>query len=103
MATYWTTFRIEDRTVAGVGADQRRAALYDAIRSVASDKWWVEPTSFVLFASNNTISEIAGALEEAVSPQFDIVLVRDAEAKEARVIGPVDPDLHMLMPYVQAA
>lgn len=103
MATYWTTFRIDDRTVGGRSANHRREALYDTIRAHAHSKWWIEPTSFVLFTSEHSIDTLADELKSVVSTQFDVVLIRDAETKIARVIGSADPDLRNLMTYVQAA
>jgi hypothetical protein len=103
MATYWITFRIQERSHYSRSDDARRQALYDAVRGLAHRKWWVEPTSFILFTSDWSIDEIASAISEAVATQFDVVLIRDAESKVARAIGPVDADLFELMPYAQAA
>lgn len=103
MATYWLTFRIEERSANYRSDDARRDALYDVIRNLAHTKWWVEPTSFILFESELRIDDIASSVREVVAPEYDIVLIRDAENKAARVIGPVDPDLFLLMPYAQEA
>jgi hypothetical protein len=102
MAAYWVTFRIAERTVSGRDDDDRREALYEAIRKrVEGNKWWREPTSFVLFNSASGIADLASAIKQAVAPDYDVVLIRAAETKDARVIGPVDKDLFDLMPYVQ--
>lgn len=98
MTTYWLTFRIH-----ADGTYQRR---YDALRSAVSDNctspWWVEPTSFMLFESEADIDTLAAAIADAISVQTDMVLLRVADAKTARIIGePEDPDLFKLMPYVK--
>lgn len=103
MAIYWLTFRIEQRTVSGDSDDYRRERLYEAIRTLADRHWWVEPTSFILFQSEHDIDQIIGLVREAIAEPHDIVLIRNAEHKTARVLGKVDPDLFKLMPYLEQA
>ena len=102
MATYWMTFRIAERHVDGRDADDRRELLYETIRQLTNQKWWKEPTSFVLFRSDYGIDQIVGAIKPVISEVHDLVLMRDLDAKTARVVGAVDDtDLFDLMPYVQ--
>lgn len=101
MATIWLTFRVAQGTIGGRSDDERREAIYQAVREVAARTWWIEPTSFILFDSEVAVEAIAQHVREAVAEDDDIVLIRNAEHKTARVIGPAEPDLWKLMPYVE--
>lgn len=104
MATYWMTFRIAERRVDGRDDDDRRAALYETVRLATNRQWWKEPTSFVLFRSEYSITDTVDAIRTAISEQHDLVLLRDLDTKAARVLGVVeDTDLFDLMPYVERA
>lgn len=98
---YWMTFRLEDD-----GTWQRR---YDALKSTISDcttgsKWWVEPTSFILFRSEAKIDELAALVAEAIDTETDVALLAMTDYKSARVIGSVqDSDLFSLWPDAKRA
>lgn len=101
MNEYWLTFRIEAVKVGGVTSDERRQALYDTINRTAIT-WWLEPTSFVMFSSTDSINDIADACKKAISPAYDLVLLRELHTKSARAIGKFEylDTLKAFMPYV---
>ncbi|MCT2557533.1 hypothetical protein N0B51_00915 [Tsuneonella sp. YG55] len=98
---YWLTFRLEKN-----GSWQRR---YDALKSTISDcttggKWWVEPTSFILFRSEVAIGDIAALISDAIDTNTDVALLAMTDYKSARVIGTVrDADLFSLWPDAKRA
>lgn len=99
MAVYWLTFRLEtDATY-----NDRYDKLIEAV-DILSTRWWVEPSSFLLFESGNKIDEIARAVKTAITPSKDLVLIGMPEIKSARVIGKVtDQTLFDLMPFTKKA
>jgi hypothetical protein len=101
MATFWLTFRIENRTVGGRSYDQRRDALYEAIRQ-HTKKWWLKPTSFVAFESTQSIDAIADACRVAIAESHDLFLIREMDTKSAIICGNNDDrDIYILMPYLK--
>jgi hypothetical protein len=96
-ATYWLTFRIhEDATY-----EQRRDRLYAAINDIAAP-WWVEPTSFIAFASETSADMIAAKVKAAFNPVTDIALLGMTDFKTARLIGnSKDPDIYALIPFLK--
>ena len=95
MATYWLTFRIHDDE----GYEKRRDAVYDVINKL-STKWWVEPTSFIAFASGSSADQIATAVKSAFNPRTDLALLGMTDFKTARVIGAsTDQDIFELIPF----
>lgn len=98
---YWLTFRIDSETINGATSGQRRKALYDEIARI-SGTWWIEPTSFVLFDSEMEIGPIASMLKAKIAPSHDLVLIRELNARRARLIGHADePEtLKAFMPYL---
>ena len=101
MTKYLLTFRIHDETVAGLQPYERRNALYGIVDEMSS-QWWLEPTSFMLFESENDIDALAGACKAAIAPSVDLVLIRKLDAGTARVMGKIDDPttLAQMMPYV---
>jgi hypothetical protein len=101
MATFWLTFRIEDRNVGGRTYDDRRNALYEAVRTRAS-RWWVKPTSYVAFESQHSLDDLAGACRSSISPAHDLFLIREMDSKNAIICGNNDDkDIYILMPYLR--
>ena len=101
MATFWITFRIEDRNVGGRTYDDRRSALYEAVR-VRSSQWWLKPTSYVAFESDHSLDALAEACKLAISPDHDLFLMREMDAKGAIICGNNDDrDIYKLMPYLR--
>jgi hypothetical protein len=99
MAIYWLTFRVAEN----LGGNARRLALYEAVRQlvVRDSRWWKDPTSFILFQSEYSIDDIAENVKETIDVHEDIVLIRDAERRSARVMGQFDRDLFGLMDYMR--
>jgi hypothetical protein len=99
MAVYWTTFRIHN----DASYQHRYEKLMEAIR-VISIKWWVDPTSFLLFESNQGIDGVASAIKAAINSTTDMALVGMPDFKDARAIGHThDQDLFALMPFTKKA
>lgn len=99
--TFWVTFRIKK-----VGNyDARYEALKAAISSVLEDRrWWVEPTSFIVFRSRKTIDQVAAAVKSALDTSADMALIGMTEVIDARVIGHLeDPELFDFMPHAKRA
>jgi hypothetical protein len=95
--TYWLTFRIHD----DASYEQRRDRLYEAIRTIAS-KWWVEPTSFIAFASTQSADAIAARIKSAFNPKTDLALLGMSDYKAARLIGnSEDSDIFDLTPFLK--
>jgi D-aminopeptidase len=98
MATYWLTFRFHDNAT----SDERRDELYEAISQLAT-KWWIEPTSFLVFDSGHGIDSIAAKVKAAINPSIDLVLIGMPEVKSCRLIGKSDEyqTLVELVPFVK--
>jgi hypothetical protein len=96
--TYWLTFRIHD----DAGYDDRRESLYKEIDTI-SDVWWVEPTSFVLFRSDQSMAQVCGVVSRAINPNVDLVVVGMPEYKSMRTIGELKnyDALAILVPFVK--
>jgi hypothetical protein len=97
MATYWLTFRIaEDPDYA-----KRYERFVNAIEKITL-KWWVEPTSFLLFESEHNIAQVAEAAKAAFNPRTDMALIGMPDFKSARLIGAsTDHDIFDLMPFTK--
>jgi hypothetical protein len=101
MATFWITFRIADERVDSKSYEDRYNALMVVIQKVAT-QWWAEPTSFIAFLSTQSIDSIANACKKAIAPSFDLFLIREMDAKVARICGKNgDKDIFILMPYLK--
>jgi hypothetical protein len=102
MATYWISFRIDERTIQGRGYQERYDALHEAVLSSAP-RYWKETTSFIAFESTDSIDGIAQACKGAIAPSYDLFLIRTMDSKDARICGQnADRDIYVLMPYLQA-
>lgn len=100
MAVYWLTFRIKEEIIDGWTPQERRDALYTAVREIGDQKWWIEPTSFVLFGSSHPLSMIAEHCKLAIAEDDDLVLIRALDRKDAVILGTAeDADLFDFMPY----
>jgi hypothetical protein len=99
MAVYWLTFRLEMNAT----YSNRHQALMDAVERISTG-WWTEPTSFLVFESDQSIDGVAGTAKSAINPAIDLVLIGMPDYKSARVIGTVtDPDLFKLVPFTKKA
>lgn len=96
---YWVTFRIAD-----VGNWKARyGAVQQAVKELTLGSWWTDPTSFIVFQSDQTIDTIAAHIRAALDPDQDIAVVGMPNIKSARVVGNVeDPDLFTLWDWIQA-
>ena len=102
MTSYWITFRIANRTVNGKTYDARYEALREAIR-LRSSKWWLKPTSYIAFASQDEIDVLAKACKAAIAPEYDMFLMRKMDEKNAIICGANDDrDIYDLMPYLES-
>jgi hypothetical protein len=96
--TFWLSFRLAD----DASYDRRYDELIDAVRQRAS-KWWLESSSFIVFASAHGIDSIAAAIKAAVNERTDVVIIGMPDFKSARLIGGNDNDIFDLMPFIQRA
>lgn len=97
--TYWLSFRLEDNR----SYRARYDALMDAVQQL-SQKWWVEPSSFLVFSSSESIDSVAAAVKAAVDPNVDLVTIGMPDYKSARLIGNNgDPDVFDLIPFMRRA
>jgi hypothetical protein len=96
--TYWLTFRIHD----DAGYDDRRQALYDAIDKIA-DLWWPEPTSFLLFRTEQNMAQVCAAVLRSINTKVDLAVVGMPEYKSMRAIGNLKhyDSLVALVPFVK--
>lgn len=96
--TYWLTFRIHE----DIGADARRDAVYEAISQIAS-KWWIEPTSFLVFQSASSADSIAAKVKAAIKTTTDVALLGKTDFKVSKLIGKADEfqTLLELIPFVK--
>jgi hypothetical protein len=98
MAVYWVTFRIADQGNSAARYELIRAALGD----LAGGKWWVEPTSFVMFECEQPINTVAGHISAAINNETDVALVSTLNGSSARLIGASeDPDIFKFMPQAK--
>jgi hypothetical protein len=75
----------------------------DAVQSLAS-KWWLEPSSFIVFSSSSDISVVASRIKDAINTAKDIVIVGMPDYKSARLIGANhDNDIFDLIPFIKKA
>ncbi|MCA0058387.1 MULTISPECIES: hypothetical protein [unclassified Mesorhizobium] len=97
MATYWLSFRLQDdRTY-----NQRYENLTETVERL-STKWWVEASSFIVFASEAGIDKIASEIADVIYIDTDLVIVGMPEFKSARLIGHhEDDDIFELMPFIK--
>ena len=99
MSVYWISFRIND----DASYRQRYQNLMDAIQAI-STKWWLEPTSFVLFESDRDIDGVAAMTKTAINPRIDTALIGMPDYKSARLVGvSTDQDIFFLMPFTKKA
>lgn len=101
MSTVWLTFRLDARKIGSRNYDERREALYEAIAKHAS-KWWLDPTSFVVFESSDHVETIAASCERAIAPTYDMFLIREMDTKTAVICGKVkNKEIFDLIPYLK--
>jgi hypothetical protein len=99
MAIYWLTFRLQE----DADYDDRYQALVDAIQRITT-RWWVEPSSFMLFESSRDIDGVAASVKAAIAESKDLVLIGMPDYKTARLIGKSDDDdIFKLMPFTKRA
>jgi hypothetical protein len=92
---YWLTFRIAHQG----NYQERYEDLQEAVRLLTNRVWWVEPTSFIAFASDESIDEIADTITWAIDVDRDVILIGMRDYKSMRVIGRAeDDDLFKLFP-----
>ncbi|MER8965662.1 hypothetical protein NKI25_08045 [Mesorhizobium sp. M0808] len=99
MATYWLSFRLQvDGTY-----NERYKNLTDTVRKL-STKWWVEASSFIVFASASEIDRIASAISDVIYNDTDVAILGMPDFKSARLIGHhEDNDIFELIPFIKKA
>ncbi|WP_042776614.1 hypothetical protein [Sinorhizobium fredii] len=99
MQTFWITFRLKDNAT----YTQRYDDLVETVRTSAS-KWWVEPSSFLVFASSETIDTIAARVKKVINTADDLVVIGMSDYKSARLVGNnEDADIFDLIPFMKRA
>lgn len=100
--TFLISFRIADAVVDNLDYDDRYENLKTQIKMLAEGKYWEETTSFFAIKSSLSIDALAGELEAAIAPNYDIILLIKTEFKAARIIGALeDRDIFELIPYLK--
>jgi hypothetical protein len=98
--TYWFTFRLNE----DAGYQQRYTKLREKLLTLSGNKWWVEPSAFVVFRSKLTIDAVAKEISSAMDTRIDLGLLGMADFKSARVIGAAnDDDIYEFMPFARKA
>lgn len=101
MKTYWVSYRIADVTVDGRSYENRYNAFVDGITEILQT-WWSETTSYYAFTSPKGIGDVAARLKAAIKPSHDLFLLREMDARAARICGKNDDqNIFKLMPYLQ--
>jgi hypothetical protein len=101
MATYWLSFTLDSRTVNGEDYEHRWNALYEAIRNMSTN-WWFDTTAFAVFETAETLADVTTAVMAAVSPTYDLVLIRRMDHQTANIFGPIgDKSIFDMMPYLK--
>lgn len=104
MARYWLSFTLDEATVGNRTYNARYKALYDTIHEISGTDYWEKTTSFIVFDTNKTIDQVTALVKKAVSPTYDLVLIRSLDVKAARIFGPnTNNNIFKLMPYLEKA
>lgn len=88
VSTYFVTFRIADREVAGKSYQQRYDAMIAALRK-EDIGFWSETTSFLLVESNLDTRAFTQRAAAALSADHDMLLAYDPEDKSSSYFGAV--------------
>lgn len=95
---YWVTFRIAERG----DYESRYENLVNTLKELSGGTWWVEPTSFALFASDHGIDTIAEEIKSSFDYRTDLALIGMPNVKSARAVGAItDKDLFQFMPFTK--
>jgi len=95
---YWVTFRIAEKR----NYEGRYEDLLNTLKALSGGMWWVEPTSFALFASDHDIDTIAEEVKSSFDPEMDLALIGMPDFKTARAVGAIkDKDLFQFMPFTK--
>lgn len=95
---YYVTFRIEK--------DDEYEATYNCmlkfINQIAGSGIWDDPTSYILFKSTKTISQIAKGLKKCIDPSCDLILVSEVKTGKMVYSGVLkNKSLLSLAPWVK--
>ena len=97
METFWLSYRLEDDS----SYSQRYDKLIETVDAL-STKWWLEPSSFIVFASAVGIDTVAAKVKAAINPRTDIAVIGMPDFKSARLIGVShDEDIFDLIPFIK--
>lgn len=100
MRTYYVSFTIAD----DAGYAERYEALMDLLRGYDNTIWWTETTSFVLFRSDKSASQIATDIMRAINVSKDIAVVGATHFKTMLVVGASqDDDIYKLVDFATKA
>lgn len=104
MTKYWLSFTLDTRTVGNRDYNARWKALYTDIQAISSPtSYWTDTSSFIVFDTSSTFDTVVQTAKNAVSPTYDLVLIRQLDSQGARIFGPVtNPEIFNLMPYLKA-
>jgi hypothetical protein len=105
MSSYFFSFRLSEKTTPRGTYDERYNALYETIRQM-SNGWWLKPTSFGVFYSNQSadgvLAQIATAIDEAVDlfvlgkiDYLGIWVLGNYTDSDAEILGSMIKDLHL--------
>ena len=103
--TYWLSFRLHDSDGYEKTYNKRLEALNDTIMEACGHaRWWLETTSFYLFASAESTDQIATRVKRAIVEKVDLVVFGKTDFKAGRVVGNCqDPDIFDLVPFMKKA
>lgn len=91
MYTYYITFRIADRTLAGQTYEDRRQQLMTNARTKGGG-FWAETTSFILAESELDTYSYAKRVCQGLSAAHDLVVVIDPSDDSAAYFGPIEEE-----------
>jgi hypothetical protein len=86
--TYWITFHIKDQKTTKGSYGDRYAALINALQEI-NDGWWAQPTSFILFGSEQPRANIIARLKKALDTSVDVAVIGEPHFKVFDVVGAV--------------
>jgi hypothetical protein len=95
MAVYWLSYRIEEDAT----GDERREKLVNEIQfDIATTRYWLETTSFIVFENSKRIDVLAHRFRDIIDQRVDGFLMRAMERRVAYICGNwSDQDIITLM------
>lgn len=98
MTTYYVSFTIAD----DAAYSDRYNALISLLQGYDHTIWWAETTSYMLFQSDKSASQIAADIKGVIDTSKDIALVAAPHYKTMLVVGSsTDNDIYKLVDFAK--